>query len=255
MFEGTRVESRRPNPRKFQNYTIVLAFLIIISLILRNFNFDFKFMYKFKEIQIKTYINITGNEDFNIADAVFYKKYIIQGNHKSDQKYIQNLVGNDIKMFVYFDHTSLQITNCTFYHFNNVYVNPAGGWTKGYNAIFPGSSTVPRFNTKNGPVSHKFNEVICIGNDWTNVFAHFVLDVLSLVEYVPVEIRKRSKFLLLSSSKVYHEMLIHFDIPMENIICPGQSFIFANNFYTVISQQSIHGALIGGLQNLSLIHI
>lgn len=252
MFKGIVIDTPR---RRKQNVVLPLMVLFLTCLA-----FPFAIILRIEFIFDGSLTNFVVLESLNLIDTTpFYpetaltkKSFIIQGNKEKIDKYVNNVGGRKITAWVFMQLSSLSRTNITYYVLQNVYVNPAGGWSDGRSIIqYPQMVGVPRFNTKSGPVTQRVDDLICLGNEWCYVFAHFVLDVLSYLVYIPLEVRKSSYFLILSTSSVYREFLTQLDIEDSKILCPGRSFIFASRFHTIISSESIHGCFVEGLPKVS----
>lgn len=247
MFQTVQVvrPRRRQNLSLYYSIAFLLEFLYISIILFIKTDIIFKFDF-FKGSLPE--INIENSMSFDLCPIYYQKKFTHPYDHSKNNYYIKNAGGHDLHAWVYMARSSTERLRISYYVIENVYVNSAGGWTfDNIEVQYPQSIAVPRFNSKNGQVRRIENDVIALGNGWCRVFAHFVYDVLAYLVFIPIDIRKRAKFLLLSHSEIYREMVTHFDIPNENIEYIGNDFVFALKLHTVIAAEPIHGAMIRGI--------
>lgn len=215
---------------------------------------DILISFSFSNRNLLSEIDISDAIDFDKFSIHYEKLFYEEADHQNNRYYVKNVGGKDIKAWVFMSMSSMERLSIKYYIFENVYACAAGGWTVDNIEIrYPQKVVVPRFCTRKGVVMGRYQDVIVLGNDWCYVFAHFVYDVLSYLIFIPEDVRKIATFLILSSSSIYHEMVTHFGVPSDNIICTNHQFVYATRMHTVIANESIHGAMIRGLPEVSRI--
>ncbi|EAX93424.1 hypothetical protein TVAG_104690 [Trichomonas vaginalis G3] len=89
-----------------------------------------------------------------------------------------------------------------------------------------------RYGACHGPVLNHYTDVIGIGFVEIDVYGHFIMDVMSPMLCIPLDIRKRSVVVLTPGSMKYSHLLRIIGIEGPIIALERDQYVFATNLYT-----------------------
>ena len=183
--------------------------------------------------------------------ASFHNQTIIPTNEKENSKYLLRTREITSKSLVCFIMSSLNRDNATYAVIPNVYVTPScafGSENIIMNYTTDVFSSMIHYVVSNGPVIGRYKDVICCNNQWCSVFAHFLFDTVASLFFIPEEIRKVSKLIIIDPTPMYIQILYALDFYPNQLLFPRKNeFVFAERLHTVFNPELIHGNIICGL--------
>ena len=181
----------------------------------------------------------------------FMNNTVIQGNHSKDEEYVLPAGSPPFSSAVYYIRSSLMRANSTYAIINNVYVQPAGAFgTDSFMYQYPNleHDDLLHILALGGRVIGNYSDVISINNRWCDVFAHFLFDAVAPLAFVPIDVLKTAKIILLQPSVMYFQILESIGISNDQIIpMRTNEFIYAQRIHTILNPEPIHGSMIYGL--------